>query len=82
LPGGTTTTVPGGTTTTVVGGGSCPTVRAARAQFNAQLDALVASLSQSLTGATRTQVLAQLQAARTSGNATLDQLIANCPPGA
>ena len=82
-PGGTTTsTAPGGTTTTTTapGGDLCAPIRAQQAQFNENITAIRAALSNSLSGAQLAAALAQLEVARAAGNAVFAQRLANCAP--
>jgi hypothetical protein len=74
----TTTTSPGGVTTTTLPA-LCPSLQGARQQFNAQIDAFERSFRQAFSGPSLTQVLAQLEATRASGNATFAQAAASCP---
>jgi hypothetical protein len=78
IPGPTATT----TTTPVGPAAPCPDLRARRAQFNAQINAVEQQLSRSFSGAQLAAVVAQLEASRAQGNAQIDQQLAACPPGA
>ena len=75
----TTTTLPPTTTTTLPPVTSlCSQLVAQRAAFNAQITAMEASLAQALSGEQLAAAIAQLEAARATGNAQFDQAIARC----
>lgn len=74
----TTTTLPGGGTTTTLPP-VCPALQSSRRQFNAQIDAVELALAQTRSGPFLSQALAQLEATRTSGNATFARASASCP---
>ncbi|HVL26776.1 MAG TPA: hypothetical protein VM390_01415, partial [Acidimicrobiales bacterium] len=71
LPPTTTTTLPPVTSL-------CSQLVAQRAAFNAQITAMEASLAQALSGEQLAAAIAQLEAARATGNAQFDQAIARC----
>lgn len=73
----TTSTVPGGPTTTL-GSGFCASLRGARDQFTGQIDALERSLTGAFSGGSLTEALAQLEAVRFAGTATIDRSLASC----
>lgn len=76
----TTTTLPPTTTTTTLPPVTslCSQLVAQRAAFNAQITAMEASLAQALSGEQLAAAIAQLEAARATGNAQFDQAIARC----
>lgn len=74
----TSTTVgPGTTSTTTLS--QCAQLQAARAQFNAQIDATIAAVNAStLTAAQKAAVVARLEEVRAQGNAQIDEALAAC----
>jgi hypothetical protein len=73
-----TTTIGNGTTTTIRPGATCAQIQAIGAQFNAQIDAVRASIVQSVPADQQATILAILDAVRAQGNAQIAQLLATC----